>query len=314
MPVRHDAIVFPKFFTTNKKLDLPYLPFDPLWVLLGENRSLQEQGSLCFQLSQKGDCIQLSIHMLGSFKDSGTVNLTQTREKGNSIIHVTWFWWQSTVWLNGTFPSPNWNEMERPHQTRIAPHCGGEDEGELPPWTDCQSSVARWIDEHKYFTFSPNMLFGPEEEFVMRMGLFLQDHRLSLYHKWLLCGINGSCTDLNPLVFLKGGAVGKAIYTGLSNYTLIGAYGPTKKHIIHTEEIFGLSKTQINQTNYISTPVCDYPPFLFILSNDSFENCVNDSCWISQCWDATKDTHTMVAQIPRWIPVPVETPSTLSLF
>ena len=50
MPVRHDAIVFPKFFTTNKKLDLPYLPFDPLRVLLGENRSLQEQGSLCFQL------------------------------------------------------------------------------------------------------------------------------------------------------------------------------------------------------------------------------------------------------------------------
>lgn len=62
---------------------------------LGENRSLQEQGFLCFQLSQKGGCIQLSIHMLGSFKDSDTVNLTQTREKGNnSIIHVTWFWWQ----------------------------------------------------------------------------------------------------------------------------------------------------------------------------------------------------------------------------
>ena len=61
MPVRHDAIVFPKFFTTNKKLDLPYLPIDPLRVPLGENHSLQEQGSLCFQFSQKGDCIQLSI-------------------------------------------------------------------------------------------------------------------------------------------------------------------------------------------------------------------------------------------------------------
>ena len=134
MPVCHDAVVFPKFFTTNKKLDLPYLPFDPLRVLLGENRSLQEQGSLCFQLSQKGACIQLSFCMLGSFKDSGTVNLTQTQEKGNnSIIHVTWFWWQSTVWLNGTFLSPNWNESERPRQPRIAPHCGGEDEGELPP-------------------------------------------------------------------------------------------------------------------------------------------------------------------------------------
>jgi hypothetical protein len=77
----------------------------------------------------------------------------------------------------------------------------------------------------------------------------------------------------------------------------------------------GLNKTQINQISYISTPVCVYPPlFLFILSNDSFENCVTNSCWISQCWDATKDTRAMVARIPRWIPVPVETPSTLSLF
>jgi hypothetical protein len=112
------------------------------------------------------------------------------------------------------------------------------------------------------------MWFGPEEEFIMRTGLFLQDCRMSPYHKWLLCGINGSCTDLNPLVFLKGGAVGKAIQTGLSNYTLIGAYGPTIYiYIIHTEEISGLNKTQINQTSYISTPVCVYPPFLFILSN-----------------------------------------------
>ncbi|XP_076772890.1 uncharacterized protein LOC143435228 isoform X2 [Arvicanthis niloticus] len=29
MPVRHDAAVFPKIFTTNKTLDLPYLPYDP---------------------------------------------------------------------------------------------------------------------------------------------------------------------------------------------------------------------------------------------------------------------------------------------
>ena len=29
IPVRHDAIVFPKFFTTDKTVDLPYLPYDP---------------------------------------------------------------------------------------------------------------------------------------------------------------------------------------------------------------------------------------------------------------------------------------------
>ena len=93
---------------------------------------------------------------------------------------------------------------------------------------------------------------------------------------------------------------------------------PGLGHIVQqyiSEENVGLNKTQINQISYISTPVCVYPPlFLFILSNDSFENCVTNSCWISQCWDATKDTRTMVARIPRWVPVPVETPSTLSLF
>ena len=83
------------------------------------------------------------------------------------------------------------------------------------------------------------------------------------------CGINGSCTDLNPLVFLKGGAVGKAIYTGVSNYTRIGVDGQPTRYVIHTEEISSLNKTQVNQTSYISTPVCVYPPFLFILDRKS---------------------------------------------
>ena len=51
MPVRHDAIVFPKFFTTNKTVDLPYLTYDPTRAPLGENHSLLEQGSLCFQIN-----------------------------------------------------------------------------------------------------------------------------------------------------------------------------------------------------------------------------------------------------------------------
>ena len=41
-----------------------------------------------FSISQKGDCIQLSIHMLGSFKDSGTVNLTQTEEKEIIVLFM----------------------------------------------------------------------------------------------------------------------------------------------------------------------------------------------------------------------------------
>lgn len=36
MPVRHESVVFPKFFMTNKTLDLPYLPFDQTMTPLGE--------------------------------------------------------------------------------------------------------------------------------------------------------------------------------------------------------------------------------------------------------------------------------------
>ena len=69
MPVRHDAIVFPKFFTTNKTLDLPYLPYDPTRASLGENCSLLEQGSLCFQINGPGKCINLTARALGKFNE-----------------------------------------------------------------------------------------------------------------------------------------------------------------------------------------------------------------------------------------------------
>ena len=38
------------------------------------------------------------------------------------------------------------------------------------------------------------------------------------FHKWVLCGVNGSCTELNPLIFIQGGAVGKASFTGISRF------------------------------------------------------------------------------------------------
>ena len=59
MSVRHDTIVFPKFFTTNKTVDLPYLPYDPTRAPLGENHSLLVQGFLCFQINGQGHCINL---------------------------------------------------------------------------------------------------------------------------------------------------------------------------------------------------------------------------------------------------------------
>ena len=94
------------------------------------------------------------------------------------------------------------------------------------------------------------------------------------FHKWMLCGVNGSCTELNPLIFIQGGAVGKASFTGISrtaqywgmHAASLDSYGYTNTSI----EITGFNKTLVNQINYLPTPVCVYPPFLFILSNDSF--------------------------------------------
>jgi hypothetical protein len=144
MPICPDAVVFPKFFTTNKTLDLPYLQYDPTWAPLGENHSLPERGSLCFQIQQEGKFIWLVNRTLGLFdgQKRGNVNITQNASQENRTdAHLTF--WRLVTWINGTFLSPNWNALDHPRQPRIAPHCGGEDEGVIPPWSDCQSSIVR---------------------------------------------------------------------------------------------------------------------------------------------------------------------------
>ncbi|XP_052033949.1 endogenous retrovirus group K member 13-1 Env polyprotein-like [Apodemus sylvaticus] len=130
-----------------------------------------------------------------------------------------------------------------------------------------------------------------------------------------------SCSDLNSLAFIRGGAAGKASFTGASKFfqfrglsaAIPGKDRITQKYTNSTIEITRFNKTLVNQIDYPPIPVCVYPPFLFILSNKSFEKCSNDTCWMSQCWDSEWATRAMVARVPRWIPVPVEVPSTLSL-
>eukprot|EP00073_Rattus_norvegicus_P047811 XP_017450018.1 PREDICTED: uncharacterized protein LOC108351322 isoform X1 [Rattus norvegicus] len=318
IPARHDAVVFPKFFMTNKTLELPYLPYDPTWAPLGENRSLSEQGSLCFQLGETGGCITLTGQALGMFDvhNAGRVSLSQDTSKSEVTI-TRQTYWQEAVWINGTFPSPNLTEGERPHQPRIAPYCSPGNEGLMPPWTDCQSSFTRWANWDRTFSLSPGMGGGSGEESAIQ-GLFKQNFKRNPFDKWVLRGVNGSCTDLNP--FVQGGAVGKASFTGVKNtsqYMNIKIQAPDGTTTVHTNatmEITRFNKTLVNQTNYPPTPVCVYPPFLFILSNVSFEACSNDSCWMSQCWNAKWANCAMVARVPRWVPIPMETPSTLSLF
>lgn len=46
MPVRHDAKLFPRLLSSNKSLDVPYLPLELEKAPLGENRSFDLAGSL----------------------------------------------------------------------------------------------------------------------------------------------------------------------------------------------------------------------------------------------------------------------------
>jgi hypothetical protein len=151
----------------------------------------------------------------------------------------------------------------------------------------------------------------------MKKRFFIQDFRMHPFHKWVLCGVNGSCTELNPLIFIQGGAVVKASFTGISRFAQHwrihdasqDSYGYTNISV----EITGFNKTLVNQINYPSTPICVYPLSCLYSSSDSFEVCSNDSCWISQCLDVTINTRAIVARIPLWIPDPVETPSNLKV-
>lgn len=195
--------------------------------------------------------------------------MSTTQDTSNvEITFTNRTFWHEVNWVNGTFLPPNFSDKKRPHQPKIAPHCSLEDEGLILPWSDCQSSITHWADQSKTFSFSPNMIDNPEKEFVMKKGLFIQDIRMHPFHKWVLCGVNGSCTELNPLIFIQGGAVGKASFTGISRFAQHwGIHDASQDSYGHTNisvEITGFNKTLVNQINYTSPPVCVYPPFLFI--------------------------------------------------
>jgi hypothetical protein len=87
----------------------------------------------------------------------------------NAVITFTnRTFWQEAIWVNGTFLPPNFSDKERPHQPKMGHHCSLEDEGLILPWSGCQSSVTRWADQSKTFSFSPSMMADPEKELVMK--------------------------------------------------------------------------------------------------------------------------------------------------
>lgn len=68
---------------------------------------------------------------------------------------------------------------------------------------------------------------------------------------------------------------------------------------------------------FAPTPVCVWPPFIWIVSETpatSLLNCTSSTCDYTLCWNATSHPVAVVARLPRYIPVPVDAPSSLTLF
>ena len=112
---------------------------------------------------------------------------------------------------------------------------------------------------------------------------------------WLLCGVNGSCTDLSLLSMLVGGAWGNASFYW------------------NRSSVFETSVSQLaggRNASFKATPVCLWPPFVFIVYNGSYENnvvnCSSDICYYSICWNVSEYHLAVVTRMPCFVPLPVQ--------
>ena len=83
---------------------------------------------------------------------------------------------------------------------RWAPFCRGVHDF-LPPWTGYQS--------RNYFSFSPYLGTVHNSSFSGYNWTYQNPAQVGAsdpFNVWLLCGVNGSCTDLSPLLQVTGGA------------------------------------------------------------------------------------------------------------
>lgn len=153
------------------------------------------------------------------------------------------------------------------------------------------------------FSFSPPMC----SDHVNITNFTSQDPHLSNppnpFNLWLLCGTNGSCSDLSPFSMIQGGSVSQ---------------GPSVFNLNRFFEDSLQQTASVANRTFKPTPVCVWPPFVFILTSQEVNNtllfCTNNTCFYSLCWNATQFSSALVARLPRFVPVPVDAPSALTLY
>ena len=275
MPVMHDAQVFPRFFTTNDSLGLPYLPISKDVAPIQNNDTWIINGSLCFTVNQssKDPCIKLGNFSYAKLGEEVTTGKGLAKVISANAT-VLFGWWPHL--------DSGMSRGRHRHQPQYAPFCigGRPDSSSIFPWTGCQSRRAHPLNGH--FTFSPLEGFGN----FIEMNPWRYD--IDPFDAWLLCGARGSCTDLSPMVTILGGSTG---ITQMS--TKIGG---------------DVSASPISNVKWVDpTPVCVWPPFVFAVCNDT-------GCLFALCWNASEFSSATVARMPRFLPMPVKTNNSLTLF
>ncbi|XP_033616552.1 uncharacterized protein LOC117284967 [Fukomys damarensis] len=159
------------------------------------------------------------------------------------------------------------------------------------------------------------------------------------FDNWLLCGINGSCSDLRPFAMIGGGAQGWGRFRGVKPKnasglagvmaTLCSDRGPLANawregngHLCGALAATAAPKTTassfmpFHNITFNSTPVCVWQPFFWIVSNASLNshtlNCTNLTCFYTSCWNVTVFPYAIVVRMPRFVPVPARLSDSLS--
>lgn len=315
MPIRHNAKLFPRLFSTNKSFDVPYLPYDEEIAGVGENRSIILSGSLCFEVARR----------LQAPSNSCIVLYNQTAAWFDLPYHSGPCRAANASWISGWWPARQGKGV-LPVQPKWAPYCYGPNWGQYWPWTGCQSHKVTWAHSDSVFTFSPAISTSFNDTYAGSNYTDQDPNQVyssNPFDNWLLCGVNGSCMNLEPMAMIAGGAHGISEYTWSSSKTW-GSFGNSPTSAPLTTSGYSVNagcsgegvKPGRNVT-YKPTPVCVYPPFVFIVSNKTTNGvlkCSNDTCFYAQCWDAKRFDMAVVARMPRWIPVPVEAPNVMTLY
>jgi hypothetical protein len=125
----------------------------------------------------------------------------------------------------------------------------------------------------------------------------------NLFNVWLLCGVNGRCTDLSPLSILIGGAWGNASF-----------YWNRSDLFENSVNVLASRKNM----SFVPIPVCVWPPFVFLVYNGSYNNeFINrssDNCFYNMYWNASEFSFAVVTRMPRFVSWPVQAPSVMTLF